>query len=365
MLQVNPDKSITSETAQKAQIASRWPNRFAILLAGVTFPLIWVGGLVTTFDAGMAVPDWPGTYGYNLFAYPISTWIFGPWDLFIEHGHRLLGSLAGLITIGLLVSAAIFDKHRKWLMIASSIALVLVIAQGILGGVRVLAADRQIAKVHGCVGPAFFAYAFALIVFTSKYWTRIGQSFAGRPSLFENVQRIRFARTVAWTTVAFAYLQLVVGAHIRHVDVSSPPRFFTLLVAIHLLMAVVVLLHGLYLPFLFGKKENQQLGLRRPARILALLIFCQFMLGLGTWLVKYGTPAFVADQDILAGFTIVDKGMLQSNIVTAHVAIGSLIVGTAVFLSVRTSRVFWFSKTLNSSTMESAEVLTSGVPEAS
>ena len=62
-----------------------------------TFPLIWVGGLVTTYDAGMAVPDWPNTYGYNLFLYPWQTWLSGPWDLFIEHGHRLLGALVGMI----------------------------------------------------------------------------------------------------------------------------------------------------------------------------------------------------------------------------------------------------------------------------
>src|SRR5437588_9980427 len=71
---------------------SPWPHRLAIALALVTFPLIWVGGLVTTYDAGMAVPDWPGTYGYNLLRYPWQTWLAGPWDLFIEHGHRLLGA---------------------------------------------------------------------------------------------------------------------------------------------------------------------------------------------------------------------------------------------------------------------------------
>ena len=62
-----------------------------MVLVCATFPLIWVGGLVTTYEAGMAVPDWPTTYGYNLFLYPWQTWMLGPWDLFIEHGHRLAG----------------------------------------------------------------------------------------------------------------------------------------------------------------------------------------------------------------------------------------------------------------------------------
>jgi cytochrome c oxidase assembly protein subunit 15 len=64
-------------------------HRLTVLIVCLVWPLIWVGGLVTTYDAGMSVPDWPGTYGYNLFLYPYETWLFGPFDLFIEHGHRL------------------------------------------------------------------------------------------------------------------------------------------------------------------------------------------------------------------------------------------------------------------------------------
>src|SRR5438105_1159735 len=84
--------------------SSPWPHRLAVLLACATFPLLWVGGLVTSYDAGMAVPDWPTTFGYNPFLYPWATWIFGPWDLFIEHGHRLLGAVVGLLTIALAVA---------------------------------------------------------------------------------------------------------------------------------------------------------------------------------------------------------------------------------------------------------------------
>ena len=93
-------------TKCKLRIATRspspWPHRWAVALACATFPLVWVGGLVTTTDAGMAVPDWPNTYGYNLFLYPWQTWLAGPWDIFVEHGHRLLGATVGMMTIGLL-----------------------------------------------------------------------------------------------------------------------------------------------------------------------------------------------------------------------------------------------------------------------
>ena len=72
-----------------------WPHRFAVVLACATFPLIWIGGLVTTVDAGMAVEDWPTTFGYPLLFYPLVKWLYGPADVFIEHGHRLYASAIG------------------------------------------------------------------------------------------------------------------------------------------------------------------------------------------------------------------------------------------------------------------------------
>src|SRR5262245_9405091 len=101
-------------TDSSQPMETRWPHRWAVLLVCATFPLIWCGGLVTTYDAGMAVKDWPNTYGYNLFLYPWQTWIFGPWDLFIEHGHRLLGALVGLLAIGLTISVFRCDP-RPWM----------------------------------------------------------------------------------------------------------------------------------------------------------------------------------------------------------------------------------------------------------
>ena len=142
----------------------------ALLLVCATFPLIWVGGLVTTFDAGMAVPDWPNTYNYNMFAYPVRDWFFGPWDLFVEHGHRLLGSLAGLVAIALVV-VTVRNEPRRWVQRLSFVLLGLVIVQGLLGGARVLLDERFIAKIHGCLGPAFFATVVGFCVVTSRWWT--------------------------------------------------------------------------------------------------------------------------------------------------------------------------------------------------
>src|SRR5437868_8724978 len=153
--------------SDRQQRESHWQHRLVVALALVTFPLIWVGGLVTTYDAGMAVPDWPGTYGYNLLRYPRQTWIAGPWDLFIEHGHRLLGAAAGMLAIALVTVVFLTDRSR-WLVAASLGALGLVIVQGVLGGARVVFDERLVAMVHGCTGPVFFAYLAALIVATSR-----------------------------------------------------------------------------------------------------------------------------------------------------------------------------------------------------
>ena len=96
--------AISNVNTTTCQLESPWPHRWAVALVCATFPLIWIGGLVTTYGAGMAVPDWPNTYGYNLFLYPWQTWLYGPSKLFIEHGHRLFGSLVGLVTIGFVIS---------------------------------------------------------------------------------------------------------------------------------------------------------------------------------------------------------------------------------------------------------------------
>src|SRR3954454_10482543 len=179
---------------------SHWPHRWAVALTCATFPLVWVGGLVTTTDAGMAVPDWPNTYGYNLFLYPWQTWLAGPWDLFVEHGHRMLAASVGLITIFLLVVLMRFD-HRNWVRGVGVAALCLVIFQGALGGMRVLFDERTLAMLHGMTAPLFFGVTVPLSGITSRAWRSVAsgesQAISRRP------RRSRFLGTV---TAVLAYL---------------------------------------------------------------------------------------------------------------------------------------------------------------
>src|SRR5215510_1233467 len=123
---------------------SPWPHRWAVALACATFPLLWVGWLVTTTESGMAVPDWPNTYGYNLFLYPWQTWIYGPFDIFVEHGHRLLASTIGLVTI-VLAASLWRNESRRWVRWLGVASVALVIFQGILGGMRVVLAEETLA----------------------------------------------------------------------------------------------------------------------------------------------------------------------------------------------------------------------------
>jgi heme a synthase len=306
----------------------RWPRRFALLTACITFPLIWVGGLVTTQDAGMAVPDWPSTYGYNMFSYPISTWWSGPWDLFIEHGHRLLGSLAGLSTLFLLASVWL-TKQPMWVRHAALIALVLVVAQGALGGIRVLASDRQIAKIHGCVGPAFFAFIVG-------YWGTLIPS--GSKPLAEvsayGTRRLRFARFGA-IIAGMAYLQLVVGAHMRHIAVDAPVGQFKHLVWVHIGLAIGVWLASIGLVLMSHRLDR---SMKQWGILVAGLISLQVCLGIGTWCFKYGVPWWFNQSSQFAGFIVEAKSMWQANVVTAHVAMGSLIVASSVLLVVRAAK---------------------------
>ncbi len=193
---------------------ARWLHRLCVLSVCLVWPLIWVGGLVTTYDAGMSVPDWPGTYGYNLFLYPYKTWLLGPFDLFIEHGHRLLGAIVGFVAIGIVITATIKEPRRwvRWLCVG---LLVMVIAQGLLGGMRVVLGDRTLAMIHGCFGPAFFAVCVVASVVTSKTWWRsdVGSTELPRLGLWILV--------VGFVLVGLSYLQLVLGAQLRHVQPTT------------------------------------------------------------------------------------------------------------------------------------------------
>ncbi|MEX0936718.1 MAG: COX15/CtaA family protein [Pirellulales bacterium] len=312
-------------THPSPQLAGTWSHRLAVVLAGLTFPLIWVGGLVTTTDAGMSVPDWPNTYGYNLFLYPWQTWLFGPWDLFVEHGHRLLASLVGLVTIALAVVLWRTDP-RQSLRIAGLVAVAGVVGQGVLGGMRVLMDERTLAMIHGCVGPAFFAFVVTLCVVTSRRWRS--------PSADMPPRAASGMKQVAVVTVVVAYLQLMLGAVLRHMPAGSQPGLFRAAVFFHLIMAAALAVQVVLLRRQAGYTGDAGLATRRAANGLLALVAFQIALGSATWIAKYGWPPLVASYSWTAGYVIRAESLFQTHVVTAHVATGSLILALAVSLAV-------------------------------
>jgi heme a synthase len=308
---------------------SAWPHRLAVALVCVVFPLIWVGGLVTTYDAGMAVPDWPGTFGYNMFSFPLTRWIAGSFDLFIEHGHRLLGATAGLVAIGV-VAASYLTKQSATTRYLAIGALVLVISQGALGGARVLLNARQVALIHGCVGPLFFMWCVALAVVTSRRWNAESKTQSGKDSLTRS----------SLSGLLLAYAQLVLGAHLRHPSDSGSSRMFQLVLLFHVVVALALVGHVVSLAISTHSKAPGQTWVTRLSLALVALLLAQVGLGLATLIVKYGWPAWLGGELLNPSFTVTAKGFWSSMIVTAHVANGSLILAVLTTLWLRSARLF-------------------------
>lgn len=325
--------------------SSFWPHVVACLLVGVTAVLLCFGAMVTTYDAAMAVPDWPATYGHNMFLYPLADWFYGPWDLFLEHGHRLLGAAAGLLTMAL-VGVAWWGEQRRLVRGLVAAAFLLVVVQGVLGGARVLLDDRTIAKVHACTGPLFFAVTIAIATLTSR-WQGNATS---RPSDSLALRRLSALLLLS------AYVQLVAGAQLRHLDAAIDPLTFRMLVVLHVAGAALVTGLSLavcacawgqqFMPPLSsrcvaaGGERSSRVSGATPAiwaTVMLLLVLCQIALGAGAWIVSWGIPAGWFG-DSLAAWTptepIVARSVQSAAIVTGHVVVGMLILGVSVVLAI-------------------------------
>lgn len=277
----------------------------------------------------MAVPDWPTTYGYNLFLYPWQTWWFGPWDLLIEHGHRLLGAIVGVLTILTVVSIVICDT-RRWVQFLAFAALLAVIAQGVLGGQRVLQDSVFLARLHGCFGPAFFALCVALCLFTSRSW-QMDTKWVG-------IAKTGWLHRLAAATAVAAYVQLVLGSQVRHIVPNASLGSFRTAVLLHVAMAVIVTSLIFCLAAIIVTRYRGRRALTTSAILLSLLVIAQVLLGAGSWIVKYGWPDGLPTISWSETFTVQADAMLPAAIVTGHVAVGSLILALAVTVTILSAR---------------------------
>src|SRR5712671_4426001 len=158
-----------ASTAAGDRRYNKWLNRFTWFICVAALLLICSGGMVTSKNVGLAVPDWPTTFGYNMFLFPISKWVGG---ILFEHTHRLMGSLVGFLTIILAVWLWL-REDRRWVRSLGVIAVIGVILQGILGGLRVTMMKDQIGIFHACVAQAFLGLLVFIALVTTKFWSSL------------------------------------------------------------------------------------------------------------------------------------------------------------------------------------------------
>lgn len=184
-------------------LASRLLHFFAILTTLLTLLLLFSGGLVTSKGVGMSVPDWPTTYGYNMFLFPLSRWVGG---VFYEHTHRLIASGIGLLTI-ILGVLTFFIEKRRWVRRLALVLMVGVILQGVLGGLRVTLYKDEIGIFHAIVAQTFFALLLIFSAVTSCSFIEHRWS--------QDISAAKL-RWLALTGVVLTYFQLIVAATMRH-----------------------------------------------------------------------------------------------------------------------------------------------------
>src|SRR6476660_188771 len=176
-------------------------HRFAQFVAACTVLLLLAGSLVTSTGSGLSVPDWPTTYGWNMFTFPPSKWVGG---ILYEHGHRLIASTVGFLTILLAVWLGVSDP-RRWMKRLGAAALAAVIAQGVLGGLTVMFfLPAAISTAHAGLAEIFFCITVAIALFTSPGWIE----GYGDASALDNAT----LRRTATITTALVYMQILIGA---------------------------------------------------------------------------------------------------------------------------------------------------------
>jgi len=289
---------------------SRGLNRFAILVACATFFLIIAGALVTSNDAGLATSDWPLSNG-QVFPKMVG-------NLFWEHGHRMVATTVGLLTIGLMVYTLVKEK-RNWVRKLSIVALAAVIAQGLLGGLTVkLMLPLAVSAGHATLAQLFFCTTVSLAVFTSRSWIEanpIGEEKDNVP--------VRYLCTAALVTI---FLQLILGATLRH-SATWDKQLPTELILAHIGGAFVVTLILGSAGITVLRRHKGNAFLTRPATIALILLVVQLCLGLAAYLVRTASPNDPQPLNPMISVTV------------AHVACGALVFATTIVLTLRTYKV--------------------------
>jgi cytochrome c oxidase assembly protein subunit 15 len=278
-----------------------WLHRYAVLVAACTLALVVAGALVTSNGAGLSVPDWPLSYGKLM---PVMQG-----GVLYEHGHRMVATTVGILTIVLAIWLWESEK-RRWLRNLGWIALGAVILQGVLGGLTVLfLLPKPVSVGHACLAELFFATMVSIAVFTSPGWARGPQLVddSGRPHV----------RTLALAAPIAVFCQVALGAAARHQAIGILP---------HVLGALVVSLIVLYTAIVILTQYPGHPALGRVARNLIAITAFQVLLGISAYLSRIITSEAVRPVPVMVGFTV------------AHVAMGALTLAASVVLAIQVYR---------------------------
>lgn len=292
-------------------------HRFAKFVSACTVLLLLAGSLVTSTGSGLSVPDWPTTYGWNMFTFPPSKWVGG---IFYEHGHRLIASSVGFLTI-ILAAWIWFADPRRWMKRLGVAALAAVILQGALGGLTVLFfLPAPISTAHAGLAEIFFCMTIAISLFTSPGWRQDDETL-------DDGQLRR------WTlaTTALVYTQILVGATMRHTEAGLAIPDFPLMfggiipdhwnagIAIHfthrvgaLIVSLAVLKTALYI----WRHHRSRASLTTPAALIVALVCVQVTLG---------------------ALTVLSQRDVWIN--SLHLVCGALVLATSVVMTLRAWRV--------------------------
>jgi len=295
-----------------------WLHRYTRLLVCATLILVAAGGMVTSTSSGLSVPDWPTSYGYSMFTFPASKMVGG---IFYEHGHRLIASTVGFLTIGLAIFLWRVDP-RRWMTQLGIVALGAVILQGVLGGLTVLyLLPAPVSIGHAGLAQLFFALTVGIALLTSRSWIA-----PASPPVDDATLR---ARTAALT--ALIYGQILLGATMRHLGAGLAipdvplafghvvPPVWSVQIAVHYthrVVALVVALWSVANAAYLWRRHRERRELTRPA-----------------WLLV----GAVAVQATLGAFVVLTAKQPVVN--TLHVAMGAIVLGTSLVTTLRAFRV--------------------------
>lgn len=292
-------------------------------MACLAFLLVLAGGLVTSNNAGLAVPDWPTSFG-SLFKMPRMVG-----GVKFEHGHRMIAEFIGLLTIIVAIWTWRVDK-RQWMRFLTLGAVFGVVLQGALGGLTVLNfLPPAISTAHAALGQTMFCVLAAIAVFTSRGWMmepgeRISREDA-RPLLRH-----------AWMLLGFLYLQLILGAAFRHVWTKWGPtganrwpeqKIIHAFLYPHIINALFVAGLVLYVGLRALTRHAGVRQLKRPALFLILLLVAQLLLGFAAYVTRVvqGTSE-LQPTGALVGTTV------------AHLGVGGLILASTLVLIIQAHR---------------------------